>query len=424
MDENIVRSAPLFAALDDDGKQAVLDSMTQEDFHRGSVVFREGDQGDRLFIIASGKIKVGHASGDGRENLLAVLGPGETLGELSLFDPAPRNATATAVAETTLYSLSQQDLYRVLAQRPEVARHLLASLARRLRKTNDSLADLVFADVPGRVAKNLLDLAQRFGRQSDEGIMVSHGLTQEELAQLVGASRETVNSTSSVCAAAHAKHSLPHGTDSTKGAAPLAGRSLHLSPAPLGSSVFAFSLLPIRARDVFERRANVALSAFAVERDIVHARAIVFQRSELAPVNLVAHASHREDPALTHLPYALEPFAPVRERLLRRNERLVRSLDRVTVTGIETRNATVHAHHTNDVEALEVLVERAVLAHHTRRPTEECVSREEFSAFEEQADRIGGVAREMEDIGHDAPVDRNLARNRRRAGHQGGFRSP
>ncbi|MDO5645108.1 MAG: Crp/Fnr family transcriptional regulator [Dermabacter sp.] len=193
MDENIVRSAPLFAALDDDGKQAVLDSMTQEDYHRGSVVFREGDQGDRLFIIGNGKVKVGHASGDGRENLLAVLGPGETLGELSLFDPAPRNATATAVAETTLYSLTQQDLYRVLAQRPEVARHLLASLARRLRKTNESLADLVFADVPGRVAKNLLDLAQRFGRQTDDGVMVSHGLTQEELAQLVGASRETVN---------------------------------------------------------------------------------------------------------------------------------------------------------------------------------------------------------------------------------------
>ena len=79
------------------------------------------------------------------------LGPGETLGELSLFDPAPRNATATVVAESTLYSLSQQDLYRVLAQRPEVGRHLLASLARRLRKTNESLADLVFADVPGRV---------------------------------------------------------------------------------------------------------------------------------------------------------------------------------------------------------------------------------------------------------------------------------
>ncbi|MBV7412498.1 Crp/Fnr family transcriptional regulator [Dermabacteraceae bacterium P13115] len=193
MDENIVRSAPLFAALDDDAKAAVLASMQQEDYHRGAVLFREGDPGDRLYIIASGKVKVGHASGDGRENLLAVLGPGETLGELSLFDPAPRNATATAVAESTVYGLSQQDLYRVLAQRPEVARHLLASLARRLRKTNESLADLVFADVPGRVAKNLLDLAQRFGRPTEDGVMVSHGLTQEELAQLVGASRETVN---------------------------------------------------------------------------------------------------------------------------------------------------------------------------------------------------------------------------------------
>ncbi|WP_422115573.1 Crp/Fnr family transcriptional regulator [Brachybacterium sp. UNK5269] len=193
MDENIVRSSPLFAALDDDGKQAVLASMKQEDYHRSAIIFREGDPGDRLFIIGAGKVKVGHASGDGRENLLAVLGPGETIGELALFDPAPRNATATVVAEATLYSLSQQDLYRVLAQRPEVGRHLLASLARRLRKTNESLADLVFADVPGRVAKNVLDLAQRFGRQTDDGVMVAHGLTQEELAQLVGASRETVN---------------------------------------------------------------------------------------------------------------------------------------------------------------------------------------------------------------------------------------
>ena len=145
------------------------------------------------FIIGAGKLKVGHASGDGRENLLAVLGPGETLGELSLFDPAPRNATATVVAESTLYSLSQQDLYRVLAQRPEVGRHLLASLARRLRKTNDQMSDLVFSDVPGRVARALLDLSRRFGVQSEEGIHVVHDLTQEELAQLVGASRETVN---------------------------------------------------------------------------------------------------------------------------------------------------------------------------------------------------------------------------------------
>jgi CRP/FNR family cyclic AMP-dependent transcriptional regulator len=114
-------------------------------------------------------------------------------GELSLFDPGPRTMTVTAVAETQLMGLGNDSLTSLLTGRPEVAKALLAALAQRLRKTNEHLADLVFTDVPGRVAKALLDLANRFGRPVEEGIMVSHDLTQEELAQLVGASRETVN---------------------------------------------------------------------------------------------------------------------------------------------------------------------------------------------------------------------------------------
>ena len=114
-------------------------------------------------------------------------------GELSLFDPGPRTATATAVAETQVVSMGHEQLKEFLVARPGVATTLLAALARRLRRTNDVLADLVFTDVPGRVAKALLDLADRFGRPVEEGIMVAHDLTQEELAQLVGASRETVN---------------------------------------------------------------------------------------------------------------------------------------------------------------------------------------------------------------------------------------
>ena len=89
--------------------------------------------------------------------------------------------------------LGNDSLTGLLTGRPEVAKALLAALAKRLRRTNEHLADLVFTDVPGRVAKALLDLAERFGRPVDNGIMVSHDLTQEELAQLVGASRETVN---------------------------------------------------------------------------------------------------------------------------------------------------------------------------------------------------------------------------------------
>ncbi len=188
-----VRRTPLFAALDDDAAGALRASMTEVSVARGRALFNEGDPGDRLYVVTAGKIKLGRTSADGRENLLAVLGPGEMFGELSLFDPGPRTATATAVTDSRLIGLGHGDLQPWLAGRPEVAGQLLTALARRLRRTNESLADLVFSDVPGRVAKALLDLAQRFGTPTEQGLHVTHDLTQEELAQHVGASRETVN---------------------------------------------------------------------------------------------------------------------------------------------------------------------------------------------------------------------------------------
>jgi CRP/FNR family cyclic AMP-dependent transcriptional regulator len=188
-----VLSAPLFAELDPDNSRALIESMNPVSFARGDVLFHEGDPGDRLFVIRSGKIKLGRRSSDGRENLLSIQGPGEMFGELSLFDPGPRTATATVVADAELVELAHTDLVAWLEQHPTVAKHLLKALAHRLRRTNEALADLVFSDVPGRVAKALLDLATRFGEPTDEGVRVAHDLTQEELAQLVGASRETVN---------------------------------------------------------------------------------------------------------------------------------------------------------------------------------------------------------------------------------------
>ena len=193
VDIDVVRKAPLFAALNDEAARALMESMTSSHLERSDILFREGEQGDRIYVIGEGKIKLGRSSVDGRENLLAILGPGEMFGELSLFDPGPRTATATAIAETQLIALGHEDLDSFLLGRPAVAANLLAALARRLRRTNEALADLVFTDVPGRVAKALLDLSTRFGRPADEGILVAHELTQEELAQLVGASRETVN---------------------------------------------------------------------------------------------------------------------------------------------------------------------------------------------------------------------------------------
>lgn len=189
----MLRRSPLFAGLDEQATSDLLSSMSPIHMERGDTLFHEGDRGDRLYVITEGKVKLGRTSSDGRENLLAILGPGEMFGELSLFDPGPRTATATAVAETQLVGLGSDALQTYLAGRPQAAYTLLAALGRRLRRTNESLADLVFTDVPGRVAKALLELSQRFGRPVEEGVLVAHDLTQEELAQLVGASRETVN---------------------------------------------------------------------------------------------------------------------------------------------------------------------------------------------------------------------------------------
>ncbi len=192
-EDDLVHRAPLFTALDDAAAHSLRAMMDTVKISKGSILFAEGAEGDHLYIIIEGKLKLGTSSGDGRENLLSILGPGEMFGELSLFDPGPRTSTATAVTDAKLLSLGQNKLLPWLKEHPEVALHLLGRLAQRLRRSMDGVGDLVFSDVPGRVAKALIDLGERFGKETPEGLYVHHDLTQEELAQLVGASRETVN---------------------------------------------------------------------------------------------------------------------------------------------------------------------------------------------------------------------------------------
>ena len=192
MDEVLAR-AGLFQGIAAEAAEAVAASLDYGDYGRGETVFAEGEQGDTLYIVLEGKVKIGRRATDGRENMLSVMGPSDMFGELSLFDPGPRTATATVVTDARLASLAHTSLRPWITDRPEIAEQLLRVLARRLRRTNDALADLIFTDVPGRVAKQLLALSERFGSQEPDGLRVHHDLTQEELAQLVGASRETVN---------------------------------------------------------------------------------------------------------------------------------------------------------------------------------------------------------------------------------------
>ena len=191
--QDTLARAGIFQGVDPEAVAALINEMDTETFPKGTTIFDEGEPGDRLYIIVDGKIKLARHAPDGRENLLSVMGPSDMFGELSIFDPGPRTSSAVCVTEVTAASMNSDLLHQWIDDHPDISAQLLRMLARRLRRTNNSLADLIFTDVPGRVAKALLQLANRFGTQEGGALRVNHDLTQEEIAQLVGASRETVN---------------------------------------------------------------------------------------------------------------------------------------------------------------------------------------------------------------------------------------
>ena len=120
-EEEIVRRAALFTALDDASAATLRASMTEVKVAKGKTIFKEGDIGDRLFVVVEGKLKLGTSSGDGRENLLSILGPGDMFGELSLFDPGPRTATATAVVDSRLLALANDQVIGWVTAHPQVS---------------------------------------------------------------------------------------------------------------------------------------------------------------------------------------------------------------------------------------------------------------------------------------------------------------
>lgn len=183
-----------FAGSDPAAAEELLTLMTRVHLDRGAVLFTQGDPGASMYVVARGSLKVTRADAQDRPTILAVLGTGDVFGEMSLLDDSDRDATVTATGPTTLLELSRARFDEELGRRPDLVRALLGHLARRLRSSNDTVSDLVFADVPARVARMVLRLGERFGEPTEDGrLVVEHQLTQAELAQLVGSARETVN---------------------------------------------------------------------------------------------------------------------------------------------------------------------------------------------------------------------------------------
>jgi CRP-like cAMP-binding protein len=183
----------LFGALDAVDQKEIAARTIQRRYRKGNVIFVQGEAGERCFIIASGTVKISAYHPDGREAVLAVLGPGDVLGELALFEQSPRSADATALEDAVLFSLDAQSLNEAILAHPEIALALLNVLGTRLRQSNEAFQDIAFFDVPGRVARRLADLADAHGIDAAEGTLIDISLSQESLAQMVGATRESVN---------------------------------------------------------------------------------------------------------------------------------------------------------------------------------------------------------------------------------------
>lgn len=188
--------AALFKQVPIDQVKELLDQCHRKILIKGQAIFNEGDTDHHIYLLERGRVKLVRHSNDERVQLLSIHAPGEVLGEIPVFDPTggPRTASAIALTDRTSVVWMEHDaVFHWLYHHPNAAVEMLQMMAARLRANNEHIADLVFMDVPARLAKTLLNLASRFGEPFREGVLVQHDLTQEELAQLVGSSRETVN---------------------------------------------------------------------------------------------------------------------------------------------------------------------------------------------------------------------------------------
>lgn len=185
-DTSLLRDVPLLADLTDDEMVSVEAATTTTDLQRGDLLFAEDEASTDLHVVVSGRIAISKRSVDGRESMVALMERGDLVGEMSLFDDGLRSAEARALEASQVLSIPFAPLRAIYQTRPDLLWGVVALLAGRLRNTNTALADSVFLDVTGRTAKRLLELAG----DEDEFVLP---ITQEELAGMVGASRERVN---------------------------------------------------------------------------------------------------------------------------------------------------------------------------------------------------------------------------------------
>jgi CRP/FNR family cyclic AMP-dependent transcriptional regulator len=184
-----LKAVPFFTQMNDEELEVVRSLAVEKSYPRNAVVLTEGEQGDSLYMIESGRVKVFIGDEDGREIILKILGAGQFFGEMSMVDQQPRSASVTTLEPATFLILSHGAFEVAVQSKPRIANLVLRVLAQRLRDADRKIGTLALMDVYGRVASTLLELAVNV----DGKLMVREKLSQQEIANMVGASREMVN---------------------------------------------------------------------------------------------------------------------------------------------------------------------------------------------------------------------------------------
>jgi CRP-like cAMP-binding protein len=185
-DRELLSKIELFVDLDDSTLDELVELAESRQLVRGDVIFEEGSEADALYVVQSGRIAISNKSFDGRESMFALMERGDLFGEMSLFDGEGRSAEARALEASSILVMPYAPLQRIWSDQPDKLWPVIRLMSRRLRAMDQALADSFFLDVTGRTAKHLLEMA---GDRDEFEIPI----TQEELAGLVGASRERVN---------------------------------------------------------------------------------------------------------------------------------------------------------------------------------------------------------------------------------------
>jgi CRP-like cAMP-binding protein len=183
----------IFRGLDKTALDQLSTKLKPMEYAKDALIVGQDDQGEALYIIENGRVKVVLYGDSGREMILTIFRPGDFFGEMSLLDGEPRSANVIALEDARVLVLSRNDFVGHLHESPGTALNILAEMSLRLRRADEVIGNLALLDVYGRVARVLIDMAKKDGRDSDEGIVIQERPTQQDIASMIGTSRETVS---------------------------------------------------------------------------------------------------------------------------------------------------------------------------------------------------------------------------------------